>query len=380
MLAGTRRRVSVKVPVRMRLAVVGGGLSGLTVAYRRSAAGDDVVLFEGSTRVGGRIRTQRDQGYIVEHGAEGFVASSSALPALAGSLGIAGNLVGQLASSSYGFDGTNLVQLGPGEAAQFLGFQVPRDELGKGIRTFAGGMGQLADALAASVGRNVDVRLATPVESVVAGPEGGARWRVLTRGGAVDVDAVVVATGARAAADILQGPFGEAATGLRVGQTAPSCTVRSLTPGRPSATRSTVLDAWSPNRVVSTDFARARSPHRSSRVALRRGGPPSGSFSARRTTTSQWTMPSGSGARGTRSLAFSGSMVLPPMRGWPAGPERCPSLTPRSERLSGRLEVSLAHQAVLLAGAAFHGPGLDAAVRSAEAAARALSAIAASTT
>jgi oxygen-dependent protoporphyrinogen oxidase len=364
----------------MRLAVVGGGLSGLTVAYRRSAAGDDVVLFEGSTRVGGQIRTQRDQGYIVEHGAEGFVASSSALPALAGSLGIAGDLVGQLASSSYGFDGTNLVQLGPGEAAQFLGFQVPRDELGKGIRTFAGGMGQLADALAASVGRNVDVRLATPVESVVAGPEGGARWRVLTRGGAVDVDAVVVATGARAAADILQGPFGEAATGLRVGQTAPSCTV-SLTYARTAirhpldgtgcvVAESCRVDGFRACTFTSSKFAgRAPEGWASLRLFFR---PTDDDFAM---DDAQWI------GRARDSLARILGVDGPPTHAWVARwPGALPIFDPPFRAAVGALEVSLAHQAVLLAGAAFHGPGLDAAVRSAEAAARALSAIAASTT
>ena len=81
-----------------RIGVIGGGLAGLTVAFRRLGAGDDVVVFEGdpAKRLGGQLWTERVDGFVVEHGAEGFVAGSESLPVLAADLGIAGDLVGQL--------------------------------------------------------------------------------------------------------------------------------------------------------------------------------------------------------------------------------------------------------------------------------------------
>src|SRR5262249_29487346 len=162
-------------------------------------------------RLGGQLWTERIDGFVVEHGAEGFVARSEAVPALAEALGIGADLVGQAETRSYGFDGARLVPLAPGEAATFLGFQVPRDAPGRGIRTFRGGMGQLAEPLAAAIGARsaqstmgatpaprpppapppsprADLRPGTRVEGITpAGP----RWHVALAGGAIEeVDAV----------------------------------------------------------------------------------------------------------------------------------------------------------------------------------------------
>src|SRR5579872_1525147 len=102
-----------------RIGVIGGGLSGLTVAFRRAQAGDAVVLFEPAARLGGQLWTERRDGFVVEHGAEGFVARSEAVPALAAALdpALRADLVGQEETRSYGYDGARLVALGPGEAA-----------------------------------------------------------------------------------------------------------------------------------------------------------------------------------------------------------------------------------------------------------------------
>ncbi|MEE9312086.1 MAG: FAD-dependent oxidoreductase, partial [Planctomycetota bacterium] len=42
-----------------RVAIIGGGISGLTAAYRVHQAGLQPVLFEASDRVGGVIHTTR---------------------------------------------------------------------------------------------------------------------------------------------------------------------------------------------------------------------------------------------------------------------------------------------------------------------------------
>src|SRR5829696_7853352 len=56
-----------------RIVVVGGGLAGLTCAYRLRRAGHRAELHEASDRLGGRCWTLRDtfaEGQIAEHGGE----------------------------------------------------------------------------------------------------------------------------------------------------------------------------------------------------------------------------------------------------------------------------------------------------------------------
>jgi oxygen-dependent protoporphyrinogen oxidase len=58
-----------------RVAIVGGGLSGLTVAYALTSRGEDldVKVFESETRAGGKICTDYSDGYLCEKGANGFL-------------------------------------------------------------------------------------------------------------------------------------------------------------------------------------------------------------------------------------------------------------------------------------------------------------------
>lgn len=148
-----------------RVVVVGAGLAGLAVAARLKSAGRAVLVLESGPRAGGQIHTFRDGSLIVELGAEGFVARSRAVPALCQLLGIEGALVDQLSTDTYAVEGEALVLLPPGEAARRLGFQVPPEELGRGIRSLELGMGQLIDALVARVGAG-NLRLNAAVRSL----------------------------------------------------------------------------------------------------------------------------------------------------------------------------------------------------------------------
>jgi len=118
------------------VAVIGGGVAGLTVAFRRSELAERVSVFEASERLGGQLHTEHADGFLIEHGAEGFVAGSAALAQLAGALGIAAELREQLVKDSCHFDGTRLTRLAPGEAGKLLGFQVGARALGRGIQSF----------------------------------------------------------------------------------------------------------------------------------------------------------------------------------------------------------------------------------------------------
>jgi protoporphyrinogen oxidase len=72
--------------------VVGGGISGLTAAYRlRAAAGEDatITLFEPADRLGGVLRTEQIGGQAMDVGAEAFVLRRPEMPALLAELGLA---------------------------------------------------------------------------------------------------------------------------------------------------------------------------------------------------------------------------------------------------------------------------------------------------
>jgi monoamine oxidase len=63
----------LRVITAPRVAIVGGGLAGLTCAYRLRQAGVIATVYEGNTRLGGRCWTKRgafEQGQIVERGGE----------------------------------------------------------------------------------------------------------------------------------------------------------------------------------------------------------------------------------------------------------------------------------------------------------------------
>jgi len=77
--------------------VVGGGISGLSAAYRlRVALGDEasITLFDPADRLGGVLRTEYVGGVAVDVGAEAFVVRRPEMPALLDELGLANRHVG----------------------------------------------------------------------------------------------------------------------------------------------------------------------------------------------------------------------------------------------------------------------------------------------
>ena len=53
--------------------IVGGGVAGLTTAFELKARGVPALVLEGSPRLGGNIRTTREDGFTVEWGPNGFL-------------------------------------------------------------------------------------------------------------------------------------------------------------------------------------------------------------------------------------------------------------------------------------------------------------------
>lgn len=62
---------------RLRVIVVGAGMSGLAAARTLSDQGHDVVVLEKSRGPGGRMSTRRKAGYLFDHGAQYFTAGDS---------------------------------------------------------------------------------------------------------------------------------------------------------------------------------------------------------------------------------------------------------------------------------------------------------------
>jgi monoamine oxidase len=97
-----------------RIVVVGGGLAGLTCAYRLKQAGYQANLYEASDRLGGRCWTRRGEfaeGQIAEHGGELIDQSHTQIRQLVQELGL--NLDNLLAAEVNGNEPFNYFDGGP---------------------------------------------------------------------------------------------------------------------------------------------------------------------------------------------------------------------------------------------------------------------------
>jgi oxygen-dependent protoporphyrinogen oxidase len=72
----------------MSVIVIGGGLSGMAVAFHLQQRGVPVVLLERAHRLGGHIQTHIRQGFFLENGPNSFFDREPSMRALARSLGV----------------------------------------------------------------------------------------------------------------------------------------------------------------------------------------------------------------------------------------------------------------------------------------------------
>jgi oxygen-dependent protoporphyrinogen oxidase len=84
-----------------RVVVVGAGPAGLAAGFRLHRAGHDVLVLEQRDRPGGKIRTERDRGFLLDAGATAMPSSYTHLLGLAREAGIADKL--QDSGSIVGF-------------------------------------------------------------------------------------------------------------------------------------------------------------------------------------------------------------------------------------------------------------------------------------
>jgi oxygen-dependent protoporphyrinogen oxidase len=82
-----------------RIAIIGGGISGLAAAFaleehRRAGVAVEPVLFESSPRLGGVLRTEHIDGCLVEAGPDSFITEKPWATDLCRSLGLGNQLIG----------------------------------------------------------------------------------------------------------------------------------------------------------------------------------------------------------------------------------------------------------------------------------------------
>lgn len=360
--------------------VIGGGLSGLTAALRLAQAvpGSEITVVERAARFGGQIWTERSGEVLVERGGEGFVFRSEAVPALASAVGVAEQLMGQAVFTSYGFGDRGLLALAPGEAATYLGFQVPREELGRGIRTLRGGMGSLVAGLVRALDQaGVALHSGVELASIHRDDATQALRAQLSDGSTLEPDCIAVATTAASAARVLATLVPEehaALQALASATTMSSVTVELELPRDAVAhpldgTGFVVATAQQQHGLRACTFTTSKFAGRapSDRVLLRAFFRPEPEDSA--LDDAAWI------ERAKAGLARVLPISRAPLRAWVSRwPNALPVHSPAHAAIVEQLERALHPRNVCLAGAAFHGSGIDAAVRSGETAARFLAA------
>jgi oxygen-dependent protoporphyrinogen oxidase len=347
-----------------RVVVFGGGLGGHTAAYRLARARQKVLVVEAGPRLGGQLHSLREHGYVIELGAEGFVARSEAVPKLAHAVGVGDSLVGQLTLRSLGYQAGALKELAPGEAGSLLGFQVARDDLGAGIRTFRKGMGELIDGLAQRLSSEVEIRTGFGVKQIERRAHG---YELRTRDGvAVQGERLVIATSARAASELLAPVLGTGALDPEQAKTQSSVTVSLAYPrsaiAHPLDATGFVIataDQWHGARACTFTSSKFEGRAAEDRVSLR-------VFMRPDPRELKTLTDAAYGERAAEVVARVLGASGAPERSWVSRwPDALPIFDAGYQQAIAKLEVALKGSRIALAGSAFHGSGIDAAVRSA---------------
>jgi oxygen-dependent protoporphyrinogen oxidase len=88
-----------------RLVIVGGGIAGLSAAWQASRSGNElaITLVERDERLGGKIRTDSMEGFILEEGPDSFLTQKPEALRLCEDLGIADRLVPRTPRTGHSF-------------------------------------------------------------------------------------------------------------------------------------------------------------------------------------------------------------------------------------------------------------------------------------
>jgi protoporphyrinogen/coproporphyrinogen III oxidase len=81
-----------------RIVIIGGGITGLAAAHhvleqdRKNNKKSEVILLEATSRVGGIVRTEHRDGFLIEHGPDSFISEKPAALELARRIGLESRL------------------------------------------------------------------------------------------------------------------------------------------------------------------------------------------------------------------------------------------------------------------------------------------------
>jgi len=89
----------------MKIAIIGGGISGLCAAYRLKQAGLESIIFEKEGHAGGRMSSESVNGFIIDKGAYTFPEYHRRLKEFVNALGMSASLVETPGSASTFSDG-----------------------------------------------------------------------------------------------------------------------------------------------------------------------------------------------------------------------------------------------------------------------------------
>ena len=101
----------------MSVIVIGGGVSGLTAAYRLQQQGVQVTLLERGEQAGGQARSHTRDGFVFDHGPGSFLASGASTLQLARDLGLQDQLRAAAANDRFLFVRGRLQALPSGPAS-----------------------------------------------------------------------------------------------------------------------------------------------------------------------------------------------------------------------------------------------------------------------
>ncbi|PWI56892.1 protoporphyrinogen oxidase [Sulfoacidibacillus thermotolerans] len=214
-----------------RVFVIGGGITGLTAAYTLLSTSDrknlEVTILEREPRLGGKIKSTKVNGNIVERGPESFLADRAAILRLCDKLGLSERIVGMgpEANQTYLAQDNHLFPLPPGtlmgipfleqtlisaplpeakEAAKSF-FALPKST----FLTFRQGLQTLIDALALAIGEE-HIRLGVRVVRINKNAENpsvdsnsSAYTIHLTNGTTLEADGVILTVPPFVAAQLL---------------------------------------------------------------------------------------------------------------------------------------------------------------------------------
>jgi oxygen-dependent protoporphyrinogen oxidase len=77
-----------------QVVVVGGGISGLAAGFEAARAGAPVLLVEAGDRLGGKVRTERQDGFLIEDGPDSFISYRPGAVELARDVGLGDAIIG----------------------------------------------------------------------------------------------------------------------------------------------------------------------------------------------------------------------------------------------------------------------------------------------